>query len=195
MRDLLRVPLDWPAIVSLSSRHHIEPLLHKHLSSAEPGLVSLEALASIKTRAQAKSRWNLFLTGQLFELAAAFQNAGIPAIPYKGPTLAAMAYGNIGLRPSQDLDFAFPQRYVSQAFDVLGGAGYHPQLDPSLSREVRIARADLGEYCFTRAGGGLVELHTEKTLRYFPAPPDWDALRNRLETVSIGRPPGGHLLP
>ena len=25
VRDLLRVPLDWPAIVSLSSRHHIGP--------------------------------------------------------------------------------------------------------------------------------------------------------------------------
>ena len=48
-----------------------------------------------------------------------------------------------------------------------------------------LQRGNIGQYCFYSRLGQLVELHTEKTLRYFPVPLDWEGLRGRIQTVAI----------
>ena len=113
---------------------------------------------------------------------------GINAIPYKGPTLAVLAYGNFALRHFEDLDFVLPQEQVTRALHVLEAAGFQSSLDPTVARDARlIAEGQLGQYCFFSAKSNtLVELHSEKTLRYFPAPLEWQDLRHGLLPVSIG---------
>jgi hypothetical protein len=85
-----------------------------------------------------------------------------------------------------DLDFIVEQKYIPQTVDVLKSAGYIPQFD---SREVRAGQDGNapGQYSFqSQPQKILVEIHTERTLRYFPTPIDLQELRGRMMTVEIG---------
>ena len=126
------------------------------------------------------------LAGEMIELVDLFEHEGVSAIPYKGPALASLIYGNFALRPSEDLDFVLRQRDIPQAFEVLRSAGYKAELDPKIARDAQcLERGNIGQYCFYSRSGQLVELHTEKTLRYFPVPLDWEGLHR-------AHPDGGH---
>ena len=61
---------------------------------------------------------------QLSTLLRNFKAAGIPAIPYKGPALAATAYGNVGLRVFGDLDILIQKEDVPRAADMMTALGY-----------------------------------------------------------------------
>ena len=130
------------------------------------------------------TRRNLVANGRIVPHLAALEAAGVRAVPYKGPVLAAQAYGDIALRQFADLDIVVPQREIARPFRALASLGYRSDLDPSQARDSRfIARGDVGQISF--AAGGIVrpvELHTEKTLRYFPVPLNWKELRPRLRT-------------
>ena len=124
----------------------------------------------------------------MVELLERCEKAGFILVPFKGPTLALTAYGDLGLRFAGDLDFVMRQREVLRAFDVLLAAGYTGELDPGHPQQARmIARGHhVGQYCFRKKGCSLVELHTENTLRYFPKPLDWEGLCSRLRPIFFG---------
>jgi len=101
--------------------------------------------------------------------------------------LALLAYGDAGLRFAGDLDFVLRQQDARKAFRLLAEAGYRSELDPERAPDAQmIERGDhVGQFCFRKPQHGLVELHTEKTLRYFPVPLDLEALGSRLRGVSF----------
>jgi len=188
IRELLKGRVDWTDVVITATQHRVESLVHRHLLSEFAGAVPASALQSFKEISRERSSKNLHLTGQLVALLDLFEKEEICAIPYKGPTLAALAYGNFGLRYCEDLDFALPQREVTRALQVLVTAGFRTDLNPSEARDARLlAQGQVGQYCFySDAQRILVELHTENTLRYFPIPIDWEMLCQKLEPVTIG---------
>ena len=107
-------------------------------------------------------------------------------IPYKGPVLAWVAYGSFVRREYSDLDFAVEQKYIPDVVAVLKSAGYRPQFDP---REAHAGEDGIapGQYSFlSHPQKILTEFHTERTLRYFPTPIDFQELTSRLMTVEIG---------
>src|SRR4029077_9771584 len=55
---------------------------------------------------------NLALTAELFRALEALNGHGVRATPYKGPVLAAQAYGDAALRQFSDLDIIVPQRQI-----------------------------------------------------------------------------------
>jgi SAM-dependent methyltransferase len=188
VQQLLAGPLDWVDVVATATRHRVEALLERQLSVQDAGRVSAATMASLRETANVTGKLSLWSAGKLVELTDLFERGGVLAVPYKGPTLAAQAYGNFALRPSGDLDFAVRQRDISRACELLTRAGYQPEIDPNLAQDSRFfALGAVGQYCFfSPSRNVLVELHTEKTLRYFPVPLDWEALVRRLEGVAIG---------
>ncbi len=98
-----------------------------------------------------------------------------------------MAYGNVALRPSVDLDFVLPQQHLPGAYQVLIAAGFRPSLDPAAPRDAAYlasGRAGHGYSLFSE-DNLLVELHTEKSLRHLPAPLNWAELGARLVSVLV----------
>ena len=63
-----------------------------------------DAREELEGRAQANRLRDLELTGELARLLDRFRRDGIAAVPYKGPVLAAQAYGDVALREFVDLD-------------------------------------------------------------------------------------------
>ena len=178
--------VDWHELIVTASRHRVDPLLHRHLSASSGDGVPPAALALLEQAARVRLRHALMLAGEMIELVDLFEREGVFAIPYKGPALAALMYGNFALRPSEDLDFVVQQRDIPRAFEVLRSFGYRAELDAKVARDAQcLQHGNIGQYCFYSRLGQLVELHTEKTLRYFPVPLDWEGLRGRIQTVVI----------
>jgi hypothetical protein len=128
----------------------------------------------------------MVLLRELLRLHPLFETAQISAIPFKGPLLAWMAYGNFFRREYSDLDFIIQQKNIPDVVAVLKSAGYVPQFDP------RVVHSDSngiapGQYAFQSYPQNiLVEIHTERTMRYFPTRIDFQELAGRLMTVEIG---------
>jgi Uncharacterised nucleotidyltransferase len=139
----------------------------------------------LRDAARAAGANTLPLVGELLRLHQHFEAAGISIIPYKGPVLATLAYGNFARRNYADLDFALPQQFIPQANLLLQGLGYRPLFD---LREAHAGENNFapGQYTFLSVKQNiLVELHTERTLRYYPAPFDFQDLTSRLICVEI----------
>src|ERR1043166_3434341 len=98
LRRLLAEKINWQYLINLAERHRLMPLLHLHLQSAPSGTAPDAQLKLLEDRFRNSLISNLLLTSELRSLLDLFEASGIRAIPFKGPTLAVAAYGDIGLR-------------------------------------------------------------------------------------------------
>ncbi len=179
---------DWAALLAAAADHGVAPLVCHRLET-----LAGEALPPLwRKRFQVEfdrnTRRNLFLAGELFAVLDELERRGVRAVPFKGPVLAAQAYGDVALRQFADLDILLPQQEIVEAHRALESWGFHPMPGgfgmPSINSRIP------GQYAYRRdPRGTLVELHTERTLRYLPVPLDWADVRSRLETVSVGGQP------
>jgi putative nucleotidyltransferase-like protein len=185
LRVLLRGKLNWPEIVNLACEHHVAPFLYEHLKLAGEGLVPAQCLDQLRQRARESSGLALVLVAELLRIQKLFEAEPALLIPFKGPVLGWLAYGTLTRRTFIDLDFVLPQEQVVRATALLESAGYRAD---SSSREDVASQAGYapGQYAFVREETrAQVELHTERTLRYFPTPLDLDKVSGRFITVEI----------
>lgn len=111
----------------------------------------------------------LVLTRELVGVLAALAARGVPALPYKGPALAAIAYGSPVLRQPGDLDILLSSDRLSTARAVLASRGFRDAL-PTLGPETRPAHY---QHTMIRETDGIhVELHWAFAPRYFRFPLD-----------------------
>jgi hypothetical protein len=82
---------------------------------------------ALRRETQAGILLNQVLSAELVQLCAAFEAQGVPVVPFKGATLAAMAYKDSSLRDFDDLDFIVPQHRLTDAQRVLWSQGYRPR--------------------------------------------------------------------
>lgn len=185
IRTLLKREMDWSHLIATAVRHGVGPLLYWHLNTTSAAIIPECWKAVLAEHFQRNVRRNLTLTGELYKILELFAARDILAIPYKGPTLAALAYGNVALREFVDLDIVIRQRDIGRAHELLVSCGYRADFDLAAAQTAS-ARIP-GQYFFQRRDSQcIVELHTERTLRYFPMPLDLDQLTQHLEAVSVG---------
>ncbi len=186
---LLRNGLNFDELVANADQNGIAPVLHESILEIAPDLISPEQHRLLKATVRATVANAMGLAGELVRVYRRFEAAQIPVIPYKGPVLATLAYGNVARRDFTDLDIILQQCHIPEATALLQTAGYLPQFD---LREAHVADNQFapGQYPFVLVGDGVhVELHTERTLRYFPAPLDFQELNGRLIEVEIAGQP------
>ena len=111
-RALIQPVCDWGYLLQAAQDHGVIPLLYRHLHEASPDVIPEEMLKRLRDEAVANTRSNLALTRELFKLLDLFEAHDIYAIPYKGPVLASVAYGDIALRQFVDLDLIVHKRDV-----------------------------------------------------------------------------------
>lgn len=196
LRALIAKELDFAGIVAAAADHCVAPLVCHHLTSVASDVLPPIWHEQLREEFLLNSRRNLFLTGTMFSVLDAFKRQGIRGVPHKGPSLAALAYGDVALRQFADLDFLLPQEQILDAHEILLGIGYHPEIQwKSRPDSHRIP----GHYAYAKALGELqaqpargstgnvtIELHTPATLRYIPRPLPLEELLLRLEEIDIG---------
>jgi hypothetical protein len=140
--------------------------------------------AALRCRAEADAQRNLRLAGELLRLLDRFAERGITAVPYKGPVLGALYYGDLALRPFRDLDFLVRPSDRVRAHDVLAAEGYGPSLG-LIPRHEAAFRAATREAMFWR-DDDIVELHWAFAPPEFPFPLDHDEVWAHLQPVRLG---------
>jgi hypothetical protein len=186
IRRFLQDGLNWPEALAVAERHRLSPVVYDVISAAGPDLITPAQMARLRAAAAPSMATGKALLWELIHLCRLFEDAQIPVIPYKGPVLAWVAYGSFLRREYLDLDFAVEQKNIPRTVALLESAGYNPQFDP---REAHAGKNGIapGQYSFlSGAHKILAEFHTERTLRYFPNPIEFQDLNSRLMTVEIG---------
>jgi hypothetical protein len=174
--------LDWPRLLALAEDHGVTPLLARCLNAHCADQVP----PSWRNRLRERSRSHLFFTlslmAELFRLEERFEREGIENMVFKGPALAVQAFGDGALRQYSDLDLFLRHRDVLRACRLLLAHGYETRLP---LRDVEAGNVP-GQFLFTRPGSpAVVELHTERTMRYVPRPLPVDAMLARRTSVKL----------
>ena len=185
IRKILAGPVDWDYLLWEAEENSITPLLERHLTAIAPGAAPPAVQEQLKKTCRANTVRCLYLTAELINILRLFQVHNIPIIPYKGPVLAAQAYGDVALREFEDLDIILRQSDIPKAHEIIVSLGYKPKFDWILSPGAAASLVP-GEYNYRdEARRAMVELHTEITLRHFPTKPDLDAFIRDLAPVKL----------
>ena len=180
--------ISWPALVALAEAHGVISLLASRVGQLQENLHSPEFAHKIRELHRAQVLSALRMTAELFRLADQFRDAGLDTMLVKGPTLALRAYGDTGARQYGDLDFLVRQKDILRATELMISAGYQPEIPVEAISPQKIP----GQYLFVRpAGPLLVELHSERTMRYFPRGLPIEEFFARRQYVSVD----GHHIP
>lgn len=127
IREAAQRGMNWPLLLDVARYHGVGPLLYRTISTVCPDLVPKDSLDTLRQVTQAGTLLNRVLARELIRLCRAFEESGVPVVPFKGATLAAMAYKDLSLRDFDDLDFIVPQHRVADVKRVLWSLGYCPR--------------------------------------------------------------------
>lgn len=181
IETLVRRGLDWKCLLELAAAHELSSLLYWHLKAVCPEDVPEEARQTLRDRVAARAAQGLLLTSELFPLLDLLGRAGIPAIPFKGPVLAAALYGNPALREFVDLDILIHRKDVPKALRVLASSGYRPTEEDEGMRF-----REWNRQCpLSRDGAGLLDLHWGLAQANFPKESSLSGVWDRLEPAVI----------
>jgi hypothetical protein len=157
--------VDWTRLLALAEDHGVAGHLAASLRGLAEDLVPPEIRQALADRQRARNFLTLRLTAELFRILECFASEGIRALVVKGPVLAIQAYGDPAMRSYGDLDLLVRQRDIRRATELLSAAGFVPAIPLSAIDAGKIP----GQYFFSMPDSQLiVELHNDRTLRYFP---------------------------
>lgn len=180
--------IQWDKVLAEARRQGVALQLCAWLETT--GIAPSKVLTELRQLRQSNILRNLQMTGELFALVELLNRHGIQVIPFKGPTLAALAGEELSWRSFGDLDLLVDRRDVAKAGELLRDRGYELNLDWSASQDMRFLDVTYTLEFFKRANGVRVELHWELFPRYLGFEFQFAELRQRLITVK----PGGKAL-
>jgi hypothetical protein len=185
IRRLTQGDIDWACLVRTARRHGVMPLLYWNLKETHFETVPEDVVKELCNEYRINMIRNLFLTSKLFSLLDLFQSNGISAIPYKGPTLSVLAYGDISLRHFVDLDFIVHRHDVLRGKELLLSEGYRPEYILPPDQEIAYLQHECEYNFFDDHRKILVELHWDIVQKYFSCHFDVNKLWDDLEPVSL----------
>jgi hypothetical protein len=174
IKSLVENGIEWTYLIRMALGHGVMPLLYWTLHSTCPDAVPRAVLEQLQGHFYANAGHNLLLTKELLKLLHLLDGQAIPAIPYKGPVLAASIYGNVTFREFGDLDILVRERDYKAVQHLLLGQGYR-----------LIKEFDWESTLVDASGKVAVDLHKKMTPREFSSPLDFDYLSGRLQRIAI----------
>ncbi len=179
--------VDWEWLVGFARAHGVLPLVRRALSEGAVPSLGSEARAIVDGAADAGARHSLLMTSKLLQLLAQLSSAGVTAVPWKGPVLAAMLWSDVAMRQYADLDVLVRRADLERARDVLLGAGFRRVVPLSPWQEPRyIARNGTLEM-IRESDGLVVEIGWTMVPNHYSSAMDADGIWDRLEEIEIAR--------
>lgn len=185
-----RNSIDWAVMADEAWHHGVGPQLWRFLESSGSAVVPAQIRDSLQTAFQSNLKRNLRLTGDLWQLMELFKSRGIAAVPFKGPTLAMLAYGDLAWRDFTDLDILVEERDLPKIGELLVSAGYRPQMELSVLANP-VFRAIEREYYFVHARSGtLIDLQWRLSSSILP----FDLKMKQIREHQLSVRPGGKVI-
>jgi len=178
--------LDWDLLLELAEGHRVLGVVAARLKETGFAGVPPEAREKLQGRMRAQHLFSLSMTAELFRILEHFGRAGIESLLVKGPLVSVLAYGDPAIRSYVDLDLLVRHEAILPASQIMTALGFEADVPEAAIQAGRIP----GEYLFSRPGTRqMIELHTEKTFRYYPRPMRVDDLFARQRHVLLdGKP-------
>ena len=166
--------IDWSYILTVALGHRAIPLLYRALSSTCPDALPKDALTELRAHFYANSARNLLLAHKLIEILRLIDSHEIRGIPFKGPTLAVLAYGTLALRQCGDLDILVPETDYERVRQLLIKQGFRATIEHEWETELT-----------DESGIIAVDLHKRITARELSCPLSFDYLSERLQPIRL----------
>ncbi len=122
------LPEQWGCLLALADEHGVMSLLHAALEQIGDAAVPSAVSSELEKRFGTNVRRSLLQARELLRVLAALQAAGVEAIPYKGLVLSELAYGDLAMRQSGDIDLLVRSRDLPLAQATVEKLGYTPCL-------------------------------------------------------------------
>jgi hypothetical protein len=181
---LLQERLDWDYLLTIASYHCLIPLLYQHVSSVDHSAIPQPDMLRLQRDNERNTKISLFLTGELIKIIACLEEEGIRAIPFKGPTLALRAYGDVGLRQFGDLDILVRRKDVPRLREALIARRFKPKPELTKMQQAAQLRFDCA-YNFESEQGVMLDVHWNLVERHLAFDLDTNRFWDRLEPVTI----------
>jgi hypothetical protein len=174
--------LDWNLVRELAEEHSVLGVVAARLKETGHGGMPAGAWEKLQGSMRTQHLFTLSMTAELFRILDAFGQSGIETLLVKGPIVSFLAYGDPAVRSYVDLDLLVRDRAILPASRILTGLGFEADVPEAAILAGKIP----GEYLFKRSGAQqLVELHSEKTFRYYPRPMRIEDLFSRQRVVPL----------
>ena len=174
--------INWARLLHLAAVHKMRPLLFHYLTQVVPDHVPTDVMDTLRQHAHANVARNLHLAQTLIRLVERLRQSGIEAIPFKGPVLAELAYGNIGLREFVDLDVLVDVQAAPRASHILQDDGWTPSTE-LMDWMIPLVAGQQQEF---RKNGIALDLHwSVMPKRSFFAP---STFPERVSVLLVGQP-------
>ena len=184
IRARLQSPIRWKSLFALADRHGAQPLLHQALSGLDDAIPADE-LRTLMQNYQTNLIKTLLVSRELIRIVDRLLALGIEVMPYKGPALAEVLYGDVAMRQSGDIDLLIRPQDFPRVRNAASELGYTPHL--ALSEKEERAYLKSGYECAFdgAAGPNLLEVQWAIQPRFYAVDLDMDALFQRGMTVSV----------
>lgn len=179
---------DWRYVLGISYRNGVLPLVCKNLTENFFDSLNAETKNRITEFYAEHTRGNIFITGKLLEAVKMLDAAGIPSLPFKGPTLAARIYKNLALRQFVDLDLLVQPKHFDAAVRLFLENGFRTYGESGELKKTSALfinrKKDIG--LISEDGNVRIELHWKLSGSFFALPLELKDLWSRLEKTDLG---------
>lgn len=179
IRELASSALDWDYLTATAFSHGVLPLLSQNLTRDCADRVPPRALQEMQAYFRANSARNLSLAAELIKILQLLEANRICGLAFKGPVLAATAFGNLALRQFGDLDVLVRERDFAAAKDLFLATGYRPWKELTAEEESLHFRSNHA-FTLVRPDDGLrLDLHWRITQERYAFELDVETLWRR----------------
>ena len=180
IKEIATQGIDWQAFLQLATSHGVRPLVYQSLHATCWEALPEAARQELSHFYSANSAKNRFLAGELLHILQLFEAEQILALPFKGPVLAAVFYGDLGLREFTDLDILIRERDIPKAREILSNQGYRSNLaNAVITPDVNV------DELHSVSTGISIELHWQFSPRRFVPTLSAEHVWNGIEPVVI----------
>jgi len=192
--------VNWDRLQAIATANGLRPVIARALvHAAGDANAAQDCLAELVATSRSNEGRAKYLLGELLRILGALAEAGIPAIPYKGPMFEHAMHAAPGLREMTDLDLFVRVEHLAVATRVLDRLGYSPTLPVRMLTHPDLSLVTPEWQLMRQADGLVIELHCRLAAAWFPSPcalADIEARQQTLEFVgnSVAWPAAEELL-
>ncbi len=180
LEELVKKGIDWKLFLRMAEWNRVFSLCYSSLTEMKFNLIPADISKYMLRQYQFSKARAEFQVIELVKLIELFEKNNIEVIPFKGPVLSKLLYGDKTARQSFDLDFLLPEKNIFDVKAFLMDNGFSSSIDFTGVREKAYLKS-YGELCLTKTPGKLiVELHSTITPPFFSFPLTVENLWNNL---------------
>ena len=180
---------DWPRFLAWVGRHGVAPLVCANLRAARCDLVPGDVFSALELRERANKRRVLGQIAEAARIRRLLAERAIRVMIVKGPPLAALAFDDVGLRWSRDIDLLIDPAHVEEADRLIVAAGYRrfaPDFALTLQQQQLFLKMRCEFAYYHEPSDVILELHWRLTSNRRLMPLDERAVWGGAKSIRLG---------